>query len=253
MFEDSRSLSSTNFPATIWPTSFAGIGENSSPTMKGWCRIGAETEGKALFIARPAWDATGEAMIAQDVTSNGFGVAKVRTNDGTTRAGLPWEEDTWAKEECVENPVPAVHKAEAWELKSWSGMPPSMADEELLVAWSRTLQFPDGSRQEMDACSAGNKALTAWTTAASNSGDGWAALPATVVDALWANRRMRWNRCGRTIRFPCGEKGSILTVTSASRASRARHILQLKARIRNDLLSNRSVKISSKMPAWDAT
>ena len=148
MFEDSRSLSSTNFPATIWPTSFAGIGENSSPTMKGWCRIGAETEGKALFIARPAWDATGEAVIAQDDTSDGFGVSKVLTNDGTTGAGLPWEEDTWAKEECVENPVPAVHKAEAWELKSWSGMPPSMADEELLVAWSRTLQFPNGSGRE---------------------------------------------------------------------------------------------------------
>ena len=187
-----------------------------------------------------------------DDTSNGFGVAKVRTNDGTTRAGLPWEEDIWAKEECVENPVPAVHKAEAWELKSWSGMPPSMADEELLVAWSRTLEFLDGSGPETDACSAGNKALTAWTTAARNSGDGWAALPATVVDALWANRRMRWNRrCGRTIRCPCGEKGSILTVTSALRASRARHILQLKARIRNrsakqqirkDQLKNASVR-----------
>ena len=172
-----------------------------------------------------------------------------RTNDGTTRAGLPWEEDTWAKEECVENPVPAVHKAEAWELKSWSEMPPSMADEELLVAWSRTLEFPDGSGRETEACSPGNKALTAWTTAARNSGDGWAVLPATVVDALWANRRMRWNRrCGRTIRYTCGEKGSILTVTSASRASRAR----LKTRIRNDSLSNRSVKISSKMPAWNA-
>ena len=173
-----------------------------------------------------------------------------QTNDGTTRAGLPWEEDTWAKEECVENPVPAVHKAEAWELKSWSGMPPSMADEELLVAWSRTLEFPDGSGWETDACSPGSKALTAWTTAARNSGDGWAALPATVVDALWANRRMRWNRrCGRTIRCTCGEKGSILSVTSASRASRARW----KTRIRNDSPSNRSVKISSKMPAWDAT
>ena len=77
----------------------------------------------------------------QDDTSDGFGGAKVRTNDGTTRAGLPWEEDTWAKEECVENPVQAVHKAEAWELKSWPGTPPSMADEELLVAWSRTLEF----------------------------------------------------------------------------------------------------------------
>ena len=30
VFEDSRSLNSTNFPALIWPTSFAGIGENPS-------------------------------------------------------------------------------------------------------------------------------------------------------------------------------------------------------------------------------
>ena len=183
MFEDRRSLSSTNLPATIWPTSLAGIGEYPGPTTKGWCRIGAETGENTIYsevsLRRNWWGS--DSARRHD---NGFGGAKVRITDGTTRAGLPWEEDTWAKEECVEKPVPAVHKAEAWELKSWPGMPPSMADEELSVAWSRTLEFLDGSRRETDACSMANKALTAWTTAARNSGDGWAALPATAVDAL---------------------------------------------------------------------
>ena len=128
------SLSSTNFPATIWSTSFAGISENPGPTTQGWCRIGAEMERKTLFIARPAWDTTGKAVIAQEDMSNGFGGANVWTNDGTTKAGLPGDEDTWGKEECVENPVPAVHKAKAWELKSWPGTPPSMVEEELSVA-----------------------------------------------------------------------------------------------------------------------
>ena len=115
MFEDDSSLSSTNFPATIWPTSFAGIDVNPEKTTKGWCRIGAEMEVKTLFIAS---DATGEAMIAQDEMSDGFGSANVRTNDGTTKAGLPCDEDTWAREECAENSVPTVHKAEAWDLTS---------------------------------------------------------------------------------------------------------------------------------------
>ena len=65
-----------NFPATIWPISFAGIGENPCPTAKDWSRIGAKMEGKTLFIARPAWDATGEAVIAQDDTSDEFGGEK---------------------------------------------------------------------------------------------------------------------------------------------------------------------------------
>ena len=54
MFEDDSSLSSTNFPATICPTSFVGIDVKSEKTKKGWCRIGAEMEVKTLFIARPA-------------------------------------------------------------------------------------------------------------------------------------------------------------------------------------------------------
>ena len=45
--------------------------------------------------------------------SDGFGSANVRTNDGTIKAGLPGDEDTWAREECAENSVPTVHKAEA--------------------------------------------------------------------------------------------------------------------------------------------
>ena len=67
-------------------------------------------EVKTLFIAS---DATGEAMIAQDEMSDGFGSANVRTNDGTTKVGLPCDEDTWAREECAENSVLTVHKAEA--------------------------------------------------------------------------------------------------------------------------------------------
>ena len=52
-------------------------------------------------------------MIAQDEMSDGFGSANVRTNDGTTKVGLPCDEDTWAREECAENSVLTVHKAEA--------------------------------------------------------------------------------------------------------------------------------------------
>ena len=120
MFDDDNSLSSTNFPATIWPTSFAGINVNpEKKNTKGWCRIGAEVELRTLFIARQAWDATCETVIAQDDMSDGFGSANVRTNDGTIKAGLPCDEDTWAREECAENSVPTVHKAEAWDLTSW--------------------------------------------------------------------------------------------------------------------------------------
>ena len=53
--------------------------------------------------------------------SDGFGSANVRTNDGTTKADLPCDEDTWAREECVENSVPMVHETEDWDLKSWPG------------------------------------------------------------------------------------------------------------------------------------
>ena len=101
MLEDDSSLSCANFPATIWPTSFAGIDVNPEKTTKGWCRIGAEMGVKTLFIARLAWDATGEAVIAQDDMSNGFGSANVRTNDGTTKAGLPCDEDTWATKNAL--------------------------------------------------------------------------------------------------------------------------------------------------------
>ena len=82
------------------------------------------------------------------------GGANLRTNDSTTKAGLPCDRDTWAKEECIKNPFPAVHRAEA-------GNAPSMANEELSVAWSRTLEFQDGSGRETDACSVANEALTA--------------------------------------------------------------------------------------------
>ena len=70
-------------------------------------------EVKTLFIARPAKDATGEAVIARGDMSDGFGSANVRTNDGTTKAGLPCDEDAWVTEECVENSVPMVHKTDA--------------------------------------------------------------------------------------------------------------------------------------------
>ena len=61
----------------------------------------------------PAWDATAEAVIVQDDTSDR---TNVRANDNTTKVGLRCDEDTWAREEFSENPVAAVHKAKAWEL-----------------------------------------------------------------------------------------------------------------------------------------
>ena len=40
MFKGSNSWSSTNFPATIWLTNFAGTGENPGPTTNCRCKIG---------------------------------------------------------------------------------------------------------------------------------------------------------------------------------------------------------------------
>ena len=89
MFEDNSSLGSTNFPETIWPTSFAGIGENSGQTTKGWCRTGAGLEGRILFIARPAWDATAEAVIAWKLYERWIRGRK-RTNKCTKCPKLKW-------------------------------------------------------------------------------------------------------------------------------------------------------------------
>ena len=39
-FVESSSCNSTNLPATIWLTSFAGTGEKPGPRTKGWCKRG---------------------------------------------------------------------------------------------------------------------------------------------------------------------------------------------------------------------
>ena len=45
-------------------------------------------------------------------------------NDGTTKTSLPCDEYTWATEEFVGNPDPAVHKGEALRTEILAGNVP---------------------------------------------------------------------------------------------------------------------------------
>ena len=83
-----------NFPATTWPTTFAGMGEKSGPTMKGWFSTGNEVGDEMLAWGNVAADETLSwddvvAMLAMDRECEGFGGKKVDTKVGTTKAGLP--------------------------------------------------------------------------------------------------------------------------------------------------------------------
>ena len=53
IFDGNNSLISTNFPAVIWPTNLAEIGENPGPTTKGCRRICVEVKGRK-GLAKPA-------------------------------------------------------------------------------------------------------------------------------------------------------------------------------------------------------
>lgn len=47
-----------------------------------------------------------------------------KQNDGTTKTSLPCDEYTWATEEFVGNPDPAVHKGEALRTEILAGNAP---------------------------------------------------------------------------------------------------------------------------------
>jgi len=71
------------------------------------------------------------------------GGTKVETNDGTTKAGLPCEEESKAMEDCGETLDPEASKADACELKSWLGTPPNTGSEYPLVRATATLEGKD--------------------------------------------------------------------------------------------------------------
>ena len=50
MLEGSNSWSSTNFPATIWLTNFAGTGENLGPTTNSWCETGNKAKDASPMV-----------------------------------------------------------------------------------------------------------------------------------------------------------------------------------------------------------
>ena len=82
-----------NFPATTWPTTFAGMGEKPGPTMKGWFSTGNEVGDEMLAWGNVAADETLSwddvvAMLAMDRECEGFGGKKVDTKVGTTKAGM---------------------------------------------------------------------------------------------------------------------------------------------------------------------
>lgn len=53
-----------------------------------------------------------------------LGVQMCEQNDGTKKTSLPCDEYTWAAGECVGNPVPAVHNAEALRTEILAGNAP---------------------------------------------------------------------------------------------------------------------------------
>ena len=100
-----------NFPATTWPTTFAGTGEKPGPTMKGWFSTGNEVADEMLAWGNVAADETLSrddvvAMLAMDSECEGFGGKKVDTKVGTTKAGLPCA----AKWKVQQNPLPKQQK-----------------------------------------------------------------------------------------------------------------------------------------------
>ena len=98
-----NSLKSTYFPATIWWTNFAGIGENPGPTTNGCSRIGDTAALDATTdVAR-----RGAEQIDCDSET---GSEKVLINEGTI--GLPAVPVTSE----VENP-PEARKSFAWHDK----------------------------------------------------------------------------------------------------------------------------------------
>ena len=115
----SRSPKSTNFPATTYPTVFAGTGVKPAPTMKGWYRTGNDVADERLTWCSGrvdemlSWDNKG-AMLAMDSECEGVRGKKVDTNMGTTNAGLPWAAEAPAEVEGAEKPDPCSEGVGLW-------------------------------------------------------------------------------------------------------------------------------------------
>ena len=171
-FAGSRSCNSTNRPATIWLTSFAGTGEKPGPTTKGWCKIG-------VWASEERPPTLGEAVTAAvlvDSVTAVIGEANVVTKAGTTKSGLPWTVAAETAGETDEKPTPEAAKLEAWA-PSWPvededehepGTPPSEATIGTLEA-----KLVAGVEGRFEVYSAASTCLTALTTAARKAGEGW--------------------------------------------------------------------------------
>ena len=156
-----------NFPATTWPTTFAG------PTMKSWFSTGNEVADEMLAWGNVAADETLSrddvvAMLAMDSECEGFGGKKVDTKVGTTKAGLPCA----AKWKVQQNPLPKQQKRWLAKIAARERLKAialdGLAVDEDWPWFGRAVEAGQGT----EACSAARAALTACTTVARNSGDG---------------------------------------------------------------------------------
>ena len=169
MLVDKSLSNSTNFLDTICVTIFVGIGENPGLTTNGWWRIGAGLA--ADGVSTMDWGEKAATDHAQDNTSEVVGGANVDMKDGTTKAGLLWEDKVDASGDCSKKPVPEASKADAWAPKSWPGTPPSTGDEEQLVPTTATLAGnEDDCESEPGGASAAMEALLLVQSQQSNLG-----------------------------------------------------------------------------------
>ena len=109
MFDDSKSLSSTNLFERIWVTSFGGTGEKPGGNTHDCCRTGIVGRDGGTVGTSPV------ATLDCEGATEGTGGENLKTKDGTTKFGLP---DIDAADPVIEagtggKPSPEAAKAEA--------------------------------------------------------------------------------------------------------------------------------------------
>ena len=124
MFDESNSLSSTNFPDIIWLTSLGGTGEKPGATTNDCCKTGT------FGAEESAVGRSQAAALEREEATEGAGGERVETNDGTTKFGLPciWLAAPAIEAETGGKPTPETAKADAWDCKldeNVAGTPPA--------------------------------------------------------------------------------------------------------------------------------
>ena len=195
------------------------------PTTNGWWRIGARLAGKD--VGTPDWAEKAATALTQDDTSIGFGGANVDMKDGKTKAGLPWEDEVDASDNCSKRLVPEASKADASQPKSWPWTPSGTSSKEQLVP--TTAMLAGDEPVDSPAMEAAMEVLTTCTIITKQSGDGWAAgsweAMLEMAGLIEAAGCEDWNEnSGKTAKLTSGKRP----------ASQLWHVWRLIARIRND-------------------